>query len=208
MGLSTLRSLLVLPAVFVCLHVSFTQELNQTEPTRGTVDSGGVYNNAVLGMTIRLPGNWQLQNQGVAHGARDPGCTGPLCGDPEIDIAMIPGRSATPGYRVFLAAWKLSAEYRDRHQYPLKWFARSMTTGSLGGSNWIPVGELSPIQLSGRSAYRLLVAKPGEKEVKACGYVSEANGYVFLLVASADSSAEEAALQTAIERLEFTKSSR
>jgi hypothetical protein len=49
------------------------------------------------------------------------------------------------------------------------------------------------------------VAEPGEKEAKGFGYVSESNGYVFLLVGSVGSSADESDLQNAVERLEFSK---
>ncbi|MFZ0310644.1 MAG: hypothetical protein WCA76_04890 [Candidatus Sulfotelmatobacter sp.] len=174
------------------------------EDKRGTLEDGSVYRNSTLGITVKLPGGWQLREKGVAHGAHDSSCTGPLCGDADIDVALAP-KGSTSGRSLYLGAWKLSAEYKNRSRYPLKWFAQIMTSGSLGGSNWVPLGSLSAVQLDRRPAYRLLVAEPGEKEAKGFGYVSESNGYVFLLVGSVGSSADESDLQNAVERLEFSK---
>src|SRR5882672_7547704 len=165
----------------------FAQDASRADEARGTLE-GSVYRNSTLGITIRLPGSWQLQSRGVAHGARDANCTGPLCGDADIDVALAPKGGTTHGHGLFLAAWKLAPEYQNRSRYPLKWFAQIMTSGSLGGSNWVPLASLSAVQLDRRPAFRLLVAEPGEKEARGFGYVSETNGYVFLLVGSADSS--------------------
>lgn len=189
----------------IFLSFAPAQDATSAEDKRGTLSKGNVYNNPVLGLTINLPGSWQLKQRGAAHGASSEGCTGPLCGDPDIDVA-IGNDDRTRKLDLYLAAWKLSAEYRNRNRYPLKWFAQIMTTGSLGGSNWVPLGSLTEIRIDGRSAYRLLVRVPDAKEAQAAGYVSESNGYVFLLVGHAASSTDEPALQTSVEAMVFPKS--
>ncbi len=186
---------------------AFAQDAPSTEEKRGTLSKGNIYNNPVLGLTVNLPGSWQLEQRGAAHGASSEGCTGPLCGDPDIDVA-IRADERSPNLDLYLAAWKLSTEYRNRNRYPLKWFAQIMTTGSLGGSNWVPLGSLTEIRIDGRPAYRLLVHAPDTKEAQAAGYVSEANGYVFLLVGHAASSTDEPVLQTSVEAMMFSKSLR
>jgi hypothetical protein len=195
----------------IVTHVSvtpFAQERARTEDARGTLDRGSIYCNSTLGFTIKLPGSWQLQDQDLTRSTKDPNCTGPLCNNPEIGVVLAPKGGITRDRVVFLSAWKLSPEYWDRRHYSLKWFAQIMTTGSLGGSNWIPLAGLTAIQLDSKPAYRLLVGEPGEKGAKGFGYVSETNGYVFLLVGSATSSSEESILQAAVESLEFSKPSR
>jgi hypothetical protein len=137
--------------------------------TREAPLSAGVSIDSSLGLTIKLPGNWQLQDQDLTHSTKDPNCTGPLCNNPEIGVVLAPQGGITHDRVVFLSAWKLSPEYRDRRRYPLKWFAQIMTTGSLGGSNWMPLAGLTAIQLDHRPAFRLLVAEPGEKEVRGFG---------------------------------------
>ena len=74
-----------------------------------------------------------------------------------------------------------------------------MMAGSLGGSDLVPIVAQTAIQLDGKPAYRLLAGKPGENVARIFGYVSEANGYVFLLVASAKASPRD--LQAAIEAM-------
>jgi hypothetical protein len=54
-----------------------------------------------------------------------------------------------------------------------------MLTGSVGGSGWTPDGDITPLQIDGRPAYRLLVTQPSSK---GCGYVAESNGYVFMMI--------------------------
>jgi len=196
--------LLLLTAAFFA-HLLHAQNASPTKDTNGTLSGANMYQNATLGITLKLPGSWHLREKGAAHGARESACTGPLCGDPDVDVALDPLAGDDRQYHLFLAAWKLDAEYRNRSRYPLKWFAQIMTTGSLGGSGLVPLGALTAIQLDGHPAYRLLVGQPGATEAGACGYVSESNGYVFLLVGSAASSSEEPTLQTAIEQLTFAK---
>jgi len=199
----------IMPLVIVTL-VSVTPSAHQgscVEDARGTLERGSIYSNSTLGFTIKLPGDWQLHDQDLTRSKKDPNCTGPLCNNPEIGVVLAPKGGITRDRVVFLSAWKLSPEYRDRRRYSLNWFAQIMTTGSLGGSNWIPLTALTAIQLDHRPAYRLLVGEPGEKEAKGFGYVSETNGYVFLLVGSATSSSGESILQAAVESLEFSKPS-
>lgn len=158
---------------------------------KGQLAGKNVYTNPALSMTISLPGEWQFfdkdaqQRAGVAKEERqqDPACRGPFC-RMEIDVALIslqPGQA--PHGAIFLIAYKLPSEYLDRCRYPLKRFADAMTTDSLGGTEWIISGELTPIVLDKKAAYRLLVHKPVPGgESKGFGYVGESNGYAFLLI--------------------------
>jgi hypothetical protein len=115
-------SLLLLTAVPT--PALLAQQAPSANGTNGTLSDGNVYQNATLGITLKLPGSWRLLDKGVAHGARASGCTGPLCGDPDVDAALDPVGSDANRYHLFLAAWKLDAEYRNRSRYPLKWFAQ------------------------------------------------------------------------------------
>jgi hypothetical protein len=196
--------ILLLPAVLLS-SMLLAQVTSVAKDTNGILSDGNTYQNAILGITLKLPGSWQLREKGVAHSARASGCTGPLCGLPDVNVALDSTASDTHQYHLFLAAWKLDAVYRNRSRYPLQWFAQIMTTGSLGGSGLVPLGDLTAIQLDGRSAYRLLASEAGAKEPRTCGYVSESNGYVLLLVGSATSASDEPRIQTAIELLSFEK---
>lgn len=57
-----------------------------------------------------------------------------------------------------------------------------MMQGSLGGSDWVPIGDISPVQIAGRQAYRLLVHDPSRPRKKGFGFVFESNSYMCLLV--------------------------
>jgi hypothetical protein len=183
------------------------QDTPLSADAQGSLSDSNLYRNAILGLTLQLPGGWLLREKGAAHGARAEGCTGPLCGDADVDAALVSTGDDDGRYKVFLAGWKLSGEYKNRSRYPLKWFAQIMTSGSLGGSNLEPLGDLTAIQLDGRPAYRLLVHEPAVKGAAAVGYVSESNGYVFLLVGHAASTRDEPTLQAALEKLLFLKPS-
>jgi len=72
----------------------------------------------------------------------------------------------------------------------------------MGGSSLAPIGTQSAIQLDGKPAFRLLAGKPGERSPKIIGYVSEANGYLLMLVLASPTSSPEA-LQSAIESMKL-----
>jgi hypothetical protein len=181
------------------LSVAYSQS-EQPDPI-GVLVSEHIYKNAKLDMTINLPGSWRLL-PGAAKSARSPSdCSGPLCGNPEIDATLETTADSTPSYRVFIAAYKLSSQYLDRKRNPLSKFAEVMMAGSLSGSGLAPIGTQTAIQLDRRPAYRLLAGRPGKSIATVCGYVSEVNGYVFLLVGSGSSDLQ--VLQNAIEAMKL-----
>jgi hypothetical protein len=158
-----------------------------------------IYENPALGLTITLPGSWLVLAEKSSDSHPDNSdCRGPLCGNPEIDVAIQTKPGSDPGYKLYFLGYKLSATYLNRNRYPLKWFAGMMLQGSLGG-DLVPIEKQTATQLDGRPAYRLLAAGPGETTARVLGYVSEANGYVFLLVGAAPTNPQ--ALQSAIEAL-------
>ena len=162
---------------------------------RGTVSDQNRYMNPALGMTIDLPGEWRMLDM-TSETPSDPGCTGPLCGPPNINVVL----ESKPNYRLYLSGWKLSAEYLDRKRHPLGWFADIMLEGSMGG-DLVPVRKHEALQLDRRLAYRLLMANKGELTPKVVGYVSEARGYVFLLVCATPTKPE--VMQMAVEGMKL-----
>jgi hypothetical protein len=187
---------------------------------KGTMVGENIYTNPALGMTITLPGAWQpftkdLQQQvGLKPDEAGPerACRGPLCGEPAINISVISKSAVSesdsaPIGAIFLQAYKLSAPYLDRKRYPLIKFAEAMTKGNMEGSGWIISGDLTPMRLGERPAYRLLIhaPKPGGYEAKGFCYVTESNGYVFLILGSAVDVFPEIPpkLQAAMEGLKF-----
>jgi hypothetical protein len=176
---------------------------NVSSSKDGSIISGNRYTNPALKLQITLPGKWHLKpasSEKPATGeptSPSSGCRGPLCGPPAINISLEP--DSDPSQAIFLLAFKLSSEYRDRTRYPLKRFAETMTLGSLEGSNWVPVGSLDAVQLSGKSAYRLLVQDSKIPGKRGFAYVSESNGHVFLLVGADASPGQN--LQQVVEKL-------
>jgi hypothetical protein len=177
---------------------------------RGSLVGDNAYRNPALGMTILLPGVWHFSNSFRKTTAepsekRAPsraGCGGPLCGSPEIAVAL--GSVGTTSiHAVFLDGYKLSPEYQNRGRHPLRWFAEVMASRSLG-SHWVPDGKLSLLRLGGKPAYRLDVHNRTKTSAKGFLYVADSNGYVFLLVATAVSDPET--LRTAIEKMTFDAS--
>ncbi len=186
-----------------CLSLTFpsgAQEKQRSLDLRGSISAQNSYTNPALGLTINLPGQWQMLEM-KTETPYDPSCTGPLCGSPGINAVLESKLAGNPSYKLYLSGWKLSAEYLNRRQYPLSWFAKIMMEGSLGGSGLIPLGEQTAIQLSGKPAYRLLAARRGDTTPRILGYVSEARGYVFLLVGAAPATPQ--VLQSAIEALKI-----
>lgn len=188
----------------VVLSVATAQDSPPAGP--GILSDGNTYTNSTLGLQIKLPGSWQLQDRPSAHKAPPAGCTGPLCGDADINIALISAGDSAHRCRLFLSAWKLGPQYLNRARYPLKWFANIMLPGSLSQSSWVPLGDMTQVQLDGRSTYRLLVHDPGSNEPRGFGFVTESRGFMMLLVGSASGSSDEPMLQAAIEKLAFLKS--
>jgi hypothetical protein len=211
--------------LLACSCVSWLLAISQDKQTpapdlKGTMVGENIYTNQALGMTITLPGAWQpftkdLQQQAglkTEKAGPEPGCRGPLCGEPAINISIISKSvvsksDSVPIGVIFLQAFKLSAPYLDRKRYPLIKFAESMTKGSMNGSGWLISSNLAAMQLGGRPAYRLLVhaPKPGGYEAKGFGYVAESNGYVFLMLGTAVDIFPEIPpkLQAAMEELKF-----
>jgi hypothetical protein len=167
----------------------------------GRLIGQNVYENSALGLTIPLPGSWVLLAERSSDSHHDdPSCSGPLCGNPEIDVSIQTAPGSDPGYKLSLIGFKLSAPYLNRNRYPLKWFAGIMMEGSMG-SELAPVEKQTAIQLDGRPAFRLLMGRPREKTAIVIGYVSEANGYVFLMVGATPTHPQ--VLQSAIEALKL-----
>jgi hypothetical protein len=196
---------------FMCVSLM----LRATDDNQAGLDkkgsiAGNTYNNPALGITISLPGSWQLIGTATQPGTesqskkprQDTGCRGPLCGKPEIDVALEARSGSEPVYAIFLGGYKLSAEYQNRRRYPLKMLAESMAPGSMSGTGWAPAGGLTLIQLDGRPAYRLTARDMNTRAKKGFAYVSESNGYVFMLVGTAFSNPQD--LQSAIENMKIT----
>src|SRR5260370_17442961 len=77
-----------------------------TPDLKGSLSSANVYTNPALSMTLQLTGEWQIMDEETRRAAegrddedeaakqereakRRSECTGPLCGTPEIDVALI-----------------------------------------------------------------------------------------------------------------------
>ena len=185
-----------------CLSLSspsWSQKEERIQYLRGSVSDGNSYTNPALGITVKLPGDWQLL-QMTTETPSDPRCTGPLCGKPDVNVVLESQPQSNPRYRLYLSGWKLSAQYLNRDRYPLKWFANIMLEGSMD-RNLVPLEKQTAIRINGRQAFRVLAAAKGDNTPRLFGYVSEANGYVFLLVGAAPLTLQP--LQTAIEGMMF-----
>lgn len=199
--LRAIRPLLLVSLCFFSATLAHPQDKQASPELRGRLVGENTYENAALGLTVTLPGSWLLlaEKSSDSHTGH-PDCTGPLCGNPEIDVAIQTKPGSDPLYKLYLVGYKLSATYLNRSRYPLKWFAGIMLEGSLG-NELVPIETQTAIQLDGRPAYRLLAGNPGVKTAIVIGYVSEANGYVFLLVGATPTNPQ--ALQSAIEGLKW-----
>jgi len=177
-----LSFLLILFAVAV-----IAQSKEQPFQLLGAIEGNNTYANHALGLRVALPGKWHLmppakyaQNAPNAPPAVDSTCRGPLCGKPQIDAAL--ETESSPVQTLFLNGYKLQPEYLNRQRYPLRKFAEAMLQGSLAGSDWVPQGDMSRVELAGHQAYRLLVRDPSKPTKKGFGFVFESNGYMCLLV--------------------------
>ena len=194
--------------VSVLLFIGLTLLIaaQQTEPTfdlQGSLVGGNVYVNEALGMRITLPGAWELGRAVTTQSKPVSDCSGPLCGNPEINLILRTKADSAPSATIRLAGYKLSAAYLNRNRHPLSEFADIMLEGSMRrGSDLVPIGGRSSIKLDGKSAYRLAAGMRGETVPKIIGYVSEANGYVLMLVLSQrDSNPQD--LKSAIESMKL-----
>jgi len=184
---------------FSLAYLSWSQTKQPSPDSRGTIFEENNYTNPALGMTINLPGDWRLLET-TSETPNDPSCTGPLCGRPDINVVLESKPGSNPSYRLYLSGWKLSAQYLNRNRYPLKWFAGIMLEGSMG-SDLVPLEKQTALQLNGKPAFRMLAVGRGEKTPRVLGYVSEANGYVFLLVCAAPTNPDP--MLSAIEAMKF-----
>jgi hypothetical protein len=190
----------ILLMVFSLSLASFSQQdEHRIADLRGSISGGNVYTNPALGMTINLPGDWHLLEI-TSETPSDPGCTGPLCGAPDVNAVLESKPESNPRYRLYLSGWKLSAQYLDRKHYPLKWFAGIMLEGSLG-DGLIPLEKTTAIGIDGKPAFRLLAAKRGEATPRILGYVAEGKGYVFLAVCAVPTN--PGLMQSAIEAMKL-----
>ena len=174
-----------------------------TSAKRGSIVGGNTYSNPALGLQISLPGKWHFMPP-VPRPESTSGCRGPLCGNPEIEATLEP--DSDPTQKLGLIAYKLSSRYLNRERYPLKKFAELMTLNSLGGSNWVSLGGLDLVQFGGRPTYRLLVRDQNISTKKGFAYVSESNGYIYLIVGGDGSSSQN--LRQAVENMKITLSFR
>lgn len=206
--------------LLIFLLLSFVLAAQQQKPRSkaadllGTLAHESAYSNSVLGMTITLPRKWQIVDDdmrkviggGSSSETQDQNCDGALC-DLQIKVSLITKPGQTPVDYISLNAYKVPPRYLDRERYPLKAFAKRLTIDSAPGSGWIIDGDLLPIQIDEKPAYRLL-AHISESIVKKKGfmYVGEANGYVFVLIGTTSymTNAETSPkLQAAIENMKL-----
>jgi hypothetical protein len=153
---------------------------------------------------MTLPGTWELVQPESTQSHPPSDCDGPLRRSPEINLILRTKADSNRACTVHLAGYRLSPQYLSRDRNPLSKFAEIMLEGSMRrGSDLVPIGTQSAIQLDGRLAYRLLAGKTGETVPKIIEYVSEAVGYVFMLVLAMRNSSPQA-LQSAIEAMKFS----
>lgn len=185
-----------------------SQGRNSEPSTDGTIADGHLYKNPVLDMTIVLSGQWQLRHRTSDRARPDSSCRGPLCSNPDINFELVsqPGSTASDSVNsIRLTAFKLSPQYLDRKRYPLNRFAETMMTSSLEGTGIVADGKITNILLDHKPGYRLMAASKSHDEPDVIGYVSESNGYVFLMVAAASSTADLPKLQAAIENMKLSR---
>jgi hypothetical protein len=161
---------------------------------QGNIEGENIYRNATPQMKISA-GVWrffdrtmystpkakQKQKEKEMVGQSRAVCQAPLCGDPEIDVAL---QTTTPFvHAIFLTAYPLSPEYQNRQRHPLKRLAEVMGLANLGGR--VTEDELTAIQLGGKPAYGLLLHHKRTVAAKGFLYVADSNGRVFMLLGTA-----------------------
>ena len=182
---------------------------------KGHIFEERIYENSLLGMKITLPGTWQFLEQTSAPNERQAECHEPFCNS--FDVALASKIGKLPVRTLFLQAYKPGLPFLDRSRYPLKKFAEAMTIDSMKDSGWLPSGDLTAVDLQGRPAYRLLAHQSypqsnlPENAAVAFAYVTESNGYVFMLLGVEKPSppgGKVPELQFAIENMQLTGSKR
>ena len=206
--------------LFLCLPVSLLAQdpdLKSTPERKGSILEGHIYLNPSLEMKITLPGSWHFFDMDAYETPESKAklqaeidrlkamCHGPLCGDSDITVSLQSSEAGRPFHGLFMTAYKLSPEFQNRKRYTLRWFAEAMTAIS-ANMGWVPEGEVTPIQLGGRPAYRLTMHNATTTSAKGFAYVADSNGFVFMLVATAVS--EPAELQSAVESMKFEEATR
>lgn len=167
---------------------------------------GNKHTIGLLAMRISLPGNWHFIGNATHRDSRlhsdntTPSCSGALCDEPIIDVALTSEEQSIPTYAIFLDAHKLTPEYMNRQKYPLTKFAEAMLQRGLNGK-WKPEGKLRLVRLGTREGYVLVTHNTRNPAAKGLMYVSESNGYIFLLVGTALRDPDR--LQTAIETMQL-----
>jgi len=187
----------------------------------GSLTNDNLYNNPALGITLQLTGEWEFIDAPTLRAAeglpaeepatsaqRKSPCNAPVCGEPEINVGLATELNPTIGASsVFVAGFRLTPQYLDRKQYPLRALAEVMLPHSAAGSNsqapQAAEDTVTDLQLAGRPACRLLVRQPGEEKPREAGYVVESNGYIVLLVASTSEATDLPKLERQIEGLKF-----
>jgi hypothetical protein len=206
--------------LLVFLLLPFLLAAQQQKPHTKATDLQGIlthenaYSNSLLGLTIVLPRKWQVVDEGMrkfigggsSSEAQDQDCDGALC-NLQIDVSLITKPGQAPVDYISLSAYKVPPRYLDRERYPLKALAKRLTIDSAPGSGWTIDGDLTPIQIDGKPAYRLL-AHISDRIVKKKGYmyVGEANGYVFILIGTTSymmNGETSPKLQSAIENMKL-----
>lgn len=188
----------VLPAL---MHAQ-QGDANASPEKRGTILDGHIYSNPALGMTITLSGRWEFFDQDRYSSPAEKErtkkqteqmratCQGPLCGEADIKESLEWVVGGRPVQGLFVTAFKLSPEYQNRARHPLVWFARTMLASSTS-SGWVSESELTPIQLGRKPAYRLIMHNARTPTAKGFAYVADSNGFVFMLVSTALTDAEQ-----------------
>jgi len=200
---------------FVCPSLSAPvpqADSSAPEANRGTIQNGHIYTNSVLGITIFLPGSWEFmevdaysspEQKAKANAEEErikAHCSGPLCGEADIKEALRYTVNGRPVYSVFVLGYKLSPEFQNRQRHPLLDLAQIMVRGTTS-NGWIVDESLTPMSLSGRHAYRLLMHNAKNPQGKGFTYVADSNGLVFMLVATAVQQPDE--LRSALETMKL-----
>jgi len=172
---------------------------------QGRIVNERIYENSLLGIRVNLPGTWQFLEQAPDEAP----CDRALCD--AINVALSTKVGERPIHTFFLLAYKLKPPYFDRSRYPLRKLAESLALGNIKGSGWFTTGDLTQISLQGRPAYRLIVHKsyPPKMEPVGFAYVTESNGYIFMLLGTEQPTPAAGAtseMQSAIETMQLTGS--
>lgn len=183
---------------------------SSSEANKGKIQNGHIYGNSALGITMSLPGSWEFMEVDAYSSPEQKAkvkaeeermkahCSGPLCGEADVKEALQYASNGRPIFSVFVLGHKLSAEFQNRQRHPLLGLAQTMAA-STTDSGWVVDENLTPISISGRPAYRLLMHNAKNPRGKGFIYVADSNSFVFMLVAVAVQRPDE--LQSAVENM-------